>query len=229
MNWYESLDYDENPLSIETRTVGFENILDEVFYAIMAGNMVFIEGPNGSGKTKILKEAIRKFGGRGKVVYVNCKKLNKELNIELLLKNKYGLLGRLLNKKPRNMVVLLDEVEHLSPENCERIKYFFDQNYIRSVIFASTDFKKAGFTESLAQRVSKVLKVEPLSDYEAVQLVRDKIGDELLSDRVIKEIYHLSNKNIAQFLENCDKVCSQAVTKKDLTEADVRNILAVKK
>lgn len=229
MNWYEKLDYDENPFEVETKTIGFDNILDEVFYAVMAGNIVFLEGTTGSGKTKILKEAIRKFGGKGRVVYVNCKKLNKELNVELLLKNRNGILRRLFGKKPKNMIVLLDEIEHMSPQNCERIKYLYDQNYIRSILFASTNFEKVGLPESLVQRISKVIPIEPLSDYEAVQLIREKIGDELLSDRIIKEVYKLSDKNVRKFLENCDKVCSQSVDKKDLSEDDVRNILAVKK
>ena len=61
MEWYEELDFDENPLEIETRYVGNEVLLDEVFYSIISGNILVIEGEKGSGKTRVLKEVIRKF------------------------------------------------------------------------------------------------------------------------------------------------------------------------
>jgi replication-associated recombination protein RarA len=130
-----------------------------------------------------------------------------------------------LNKKPKNMILLLDEVEHLSKKNCERIKYYYDQNYLRAVIFASTDFELADLNESIKQRIHKKLVIKELSEYEAVQVVREKIGEDMLSDRVIKYIYNLSNKNNKRFLENCEAVCKVAAKNKDLREEDVDKIL----
>ncbi|RME54540.1 AAA family ATPase [Candidatus Woesearchaeota archaeon] len=226
MEWYEELDFDENPFKKETKTVGYDDLLDDMMYGIVSGHMMFIEGAPGSGKTKLLKEAIRRFGGHGKVIYVNCKKLHKELNVERLLKDRYGWFAtKVLNKKPKNMILLLDEVEHLSQKNCERIKYYYDQNYLRAVVFAGTDFELAGLNESIQQRIHKKLIVKELSDYEAVQVVREKIGEDLLSDRVIKYIYNVSNKNNKKFLENCETVCKVAAKNKDLKEEDVDKIL----
>ena len=67
MEWYEELDYDENPFEVNTRMVGQENLLDEAYYTIMSGNILVIEGEEGTGKTKLLREVIRKFGGKGTV------------------------------------------------------------------------------------------------------------------------------------------------------------------
>lgn len=226
MEWYEELDFDDNPFKKEGKTVGYDDLLEDVFYSIIAGNMLFIEGESGTGKTKLLKEAVNRFGGHGKVIYVNCKQLHKELNVERLLKDKYGWFStRLLNKKPKNMILLLDEVEHLSKRNCERIKYYFDQNYLRSVIFASHDFDVVDLNESIKQRIHKKLTVKNLSDYEAVQMVKEKIGEEVLSDRIIKHVYKLSNKNNKRFLENSEIVCKIASQNKDLKEEDVEKIL----
>ncbi len=229
MNWYEELDFDENPFERNTRTVGYEDVLDEVFYSIMAGNMLFLQGVEGSGKTQVLREAIRKFGGRKKIIYLNCKELDKELNIEELLKKRYGVLGRILNKKPRNMILLLDEIDCLGSKNSERVKYYYDQNYLQAVVFSGRDHSKVKLNESIKQRINKILTMKPLSDYEAVQLVREKIGFDLLSDRVIKEIYKMSKRNNKKFLQNCEKVCLKAIKKKDLNEDDVKKILAVAK
>ncbi len=220
--WYEELDYDENPFKIEGRTFGFDNLINELDYAIQAGNMVLVHGEEGTGKTKLLKEVIRKYGGFRKVAYVDCKKLDNP-NIELLLQKRNGLFGRLFSVKPKNMIVLLDDIDHLSEKNCERIKYFFDQNYIRSVIF-STKQDQLNFTEGVKQRISKTISMKPLSDYEAVQLVREKVGD-LLSDYLVKEIYILSNRNLKLFLKNCEKVAAVALKKKEISKDELQSIV----
>ncbi len=225
MEWYEELDYDENPLNIETKTVGNEGIIDEIFYSILAGNMIFLEGEEGMGKTKILHEIIKKFGGRRKIIYVNCRNLQAGLNIEKLLVNRNGILGKIFKKKPKNMILLLDEIEFLSKTNRERIKYYFDQNYLRSVIFSSRNYSDVEIGDSIKERISKVINLEPLSDYEAVQLVHSKIGTNLLSERLIKEVYKLSRRNPQKFLENCNKVCAQAIKNPDLKENDIQSIV----
>lgn len=226
MEWYEKYDFNENPFeNFKNKTIGYEEILEEMFYAIMAGNMVFLEGEEGSGKTQLLREIIYNFGGYGKVIYVNCKLLDKELNVERLLKERYGILGKFFNKKPRNMILLLDNIEYLSKENAERIKYYYDQNYLRTVIFASSDMSNVGLHPSIEQRISKKVKLPKLSEYEAVQVVRERVGDELLSDRTIKEIYRMSGRNNRNFLKNCEKVCSVVGDTKDLPEKEVKKII----
>ncbi len=225
MEWYEELDFDENPLKKETRCVGNEEILKEASYSIMSGNMLIIEGTPGTGKTKLLREVIKQFGGYGRVAYVNCKELSQELNVEDVLIKKNGILGWLCKKYPKNMILLLDDVEHLSSRNMERIKYFFDSNHLRSVIITTKDTEKLKLSESIKQRIRKVIQLHVLSEYEAVQLFRDKLGEGMLSDRAIKAIYQCSNKNTQMFLNNCEHVCKAYVTNKNITEDDVKKIL----
>ncbi|MDP3918453.1 MAG: ATP-binding protein [Nanoarchaeota archaeon] len=225
MEWYEELDFDENPLNTETRYIGNEIVLDEVFYSIVSNNILIIQGNQGSGKTKILKEVIKKYGGFGKVAFINCKKLEKELNIENVIKNQNGLIGRLLNKDPKNMILLLDDVENLTERNMERIKYYFDRNYLRSVIITTTDLESLNLNESIKQRVRKIITLKSLSDYEAVQVARDKLGENLLNDRIIKTTYHESDKNMKKFLNNCELVCKAYIANKDIKEEDVRKII----
>lgn len=225
MEWYEEADLNNDPFKRETKLIGFDDVINEMDYAIISGNMLFIEGERGSGKTKLLKEAIHRFGGHGKVIYVNGKELHTELNVERLLKNRYGFWGKVFNVKPKGMILLLDDIEHISKRNNERIKYYFDQNYLRSVIFVGNSFENSGLNDSIKQRIRKVLKLKYLSNYEAVQLVREKVGYDVLSDRTIKEIFKLSNNNPKKFIENCEKVCKAAAKNKDLTEEDVKAIL----
>jgi len=79
--------------------------------------MIFIEGEEGLGKTSLLMKLIKKFKGERKVVYLDCKKLKKRVNIEKLLINKYGLVGRFLRRLPNEMIVLLDNIRYLTKKN----------------------------------------------------------------------------------------------------------------
>jgi predicted ATP-dependent serine protease len=225
MEWYEELDFDENPFTTQTRYVGNENVLDEVFYSIVSGNILVLQGEIGAGKTRILHEVIRKFGGQGRVAYINCQQIDKKLNVERVIKNKNGVLGKLFKVEPKNMILLLDDVEFLSEKNMERIKYYFDRNHIRSIIFATDNMSKLNLNESIQQRIRKIITLTTLSDYEAVQVVRDKIGEEILNDRVIKETYHQSGKNMRKFLDNCELVCQAYLGNKELKEGDIETIL----
>jgi Cdc6-like AAA superfamily ATPase len=228
MEWFEELEFDNNPLTAETKYIGDKNILDEAFYSIISGNMIVIEGKDGKGKTKILREVIKKFGGKGKIAYVNCKKLDKQLNIEDIVTKKNGILGSLFKKQPKNMVLLLDDVEELSERNLERIKYYFDRNYLRAVIIATKDLEALGLNESIEQRIFSTIKLKDLSGYEAVQIFRDKIGDKILTDRALKEVYKLSNNNIKEFLDNCEEICKAHVVdkEKEIKEEDIKAIIS---
>lgn len=214
MEWYEELDYEENPFkdNEETELIGYEDIIDEVIYRIASGNIVCVEGKSGEGKTAVLKAIINKFGGQGKIVYLNCQKLSNGLNIEKVLTKKSGLRGRLFNKKPKNMILLMDEVQYLSPKNCERLKYFFDHNFLKSIVFTSSDFKGVGFTQSLRDRISKTIKLRQLTEDEAIDVVNSRLGtDELIPEEVLKEVYSKSKRNMKLFLNNCERLCKHAL------------------
>ena len=227
MEWYEELDFDENPLKkSDTKFIGNEEVLKEAYYSIVSGNILIIEGGEGTGKTKLLKEVIRKFGGRGRVAYISAKALDRELNIEDVLVKKNGLLGMLFKKYPKNMILLLDDVEYLSARNMERLKYSFDSNHLRAVLITTRNTEKMHLSESMKQRVRKMISMHPLSEFEAVQLFREKVGDIILTDRLIKVTYQLSNKNTQKFLNNCEQVCTAYVANKNLTEDDVRKLLS---
>lgn len=210
--WFKKLDLEENPFldRENTKLIGYEDIVDEILYRIAASDVVFIEGENGSGKTAILRRAINNFGGSSKVVYVDCKELT-DVNVENLLIGRYGLFGRLFKTLPREMIMLMDDVQSLSKRNCERVKYFYDQNYIKSVVFTGNSFSNTNFTDSLKDRISKVVKIKNLSENDAVEIIASRWENNgVLSDGLIKEIFSRS-KSVKEFIKNCDKVCEYAV------------------
>ncbi|NTV24155.1 MAG: ATP-binding protein [Nanoarchaeota archaeon] len=220
MEWYEKFEFDEDPFSIDPeenhdKLVGMDEAKEEIIYRVESGSIAVIEGLPGTGKTTLLMVAARKFGGNRNVAYVDCKVLDKNLNITQVLLGKYSFFGKLFNKKPKNMIVLLDNVSVLSQKNNERLKYYFDQNYIKSVIFATERYSGAKFSESLKDRIgNRVFKIPKLKDQDAIEIIRKRIGDsELFNDDIIAKIFKLSHGSPKELLENCRKAAMEASRK----------------
>jgi len=231
MEWYEEFDFDENPFmdNEDTELIGYEDLLDEINYRIASNNVLFIEGKEGRGKTALLRKTIDKFKGSGKLVYLNGKKLDGSFNIEDVLKKKQGLFS---GKRPKNMILLMDEVQSLSKKNNERLKYYYDQNYIKSIIFTSDSLKSVNFTPSMVERVSKVVKLNDLSEDEAVEAVQRRLNyKELINEDLIKKIWKHSKKNVKDFMRLCEQACKNAVEnkRKEVTEEDINAVLNIKK
>lgn len=232
--WWRKLGFYTNPFTIkpavfDTKVFGQDALIEDLVYKIPAGTMSFIEGPLGTGKTTILKHLISKFRGKGKVIFFSCNRLDSDLNIEDLLKGKYGFWGRLFGSMPKAMIVLLDESQQLSSTNTERIKYFFDQGNIKSVIFTGTNYEKIDLHPSIKDRIGRdgLLKIKDLNDDEAVALIRNRIGNSpIVSDDLIKKLWKLSNKNPRRLLQRLDKVFRFAVEnmETEIKESQLKDI-----
>src|SRR3989344_906458 len=228
--WFREFGFFNNPCTIkpapfDNKIFGQGKISEDISYLIPSGNMIFIEGPLGTGKTSLLHKVIEQNRGKKKVIFFSCNRIEHDLNIEELLRGRYGFWGRLFGLKPKNMIVLLDEAQDLSEANTERIKYFFDQGNIKSVIFTGTSFKEVNFHDSVKERIgSNILRMKELIEEEAVDLVRNRIGEnELVSDEVIRRVFLLSSRNPRRMLQNLDRLCKEAVDRHE-NEVKIENI-----
>jgi len=224
--WYKKLGYYENPFLINplnetSKLIGLEQEVKDVLYYVRSGSMIFVEGKEGTGKTKFLKEIINNFKGR--IIYVNALKLKKNLNVEELLKNKNGVKGKLLNKKPKHMILVIDNVAELSQVNLERLKFFYDNSHLQSVIFSGNSLRGVGFPESMLNRIGRrIIKLKNLTKEDAVKLAFERLdedsedSDSLITKKQVEEIFEKSGKNPKQFLLNLHRVFEEM----DFEEAD---------
>jgi len=125
--WYKELGFYNNPFSIKPAMYTDELYgynLGMILDKISRGEVLFLEGAYGKGKTTILKRIIREFGGGRNLVYYSCNRTEKNIDFDELLKGKYGLLGNLFNMKGENMILLLDEAQHLNEEDSNTLIQF---------------------------------------------------------------------------------------------------------
>lgn len=209
--------------------IGYEKILSDIEYLVASGSLIFVEGPEGLGKTSILLKIIESFKGQRKVAYVDCQKLKKSINIEKILINKYGTLGKLFKVLPKDMIVLLDNIEFLSRKNAERIKYFYDHNNIKSVVFTAPNFSNVDFPESLKHRIGKrIIRLPKLNSNSASEILFSRILEvDLMKAGTINKLYSFSDYNPKHFLNNCILVFEYAEKeeKDEITIKDLKHII----
>jgi hypothetical protein len=208
----------ENPFSIKPAiysdsVYGYPNVIAEVAKSISSGKIVFVRGNYGNGKSTMLKHLLKKFGGQGKLAYFSCNRLEDRLDIKRILNGRYGFFGKVFDLKPKNMILLLDEAQHLAKEDFNAIMHYFDSGNLKSVVFVA----KEPITETMPERLQRAVLVHNLdavSSLDAVSIVRKRIGHlGILSDDIIKDVFKKSGFNVRVMLKNCEMLCRYAVNK----------------
>lgn len=227
--WYRKVGFYNNPFSIKPAAyhdspLGLGNTIDDISYAILTKKLIFVEGEYGQGKTTILKKLINDFGGKKQVAYFSCNRLDGRLNIQKLLKKRYGFLGKLFSLEAKDMILLLDEAQYLGEEDYKKLAEHHRTGSFKSVVFVTP--KINGSANGLLQN-ALVVNLKKLNQTEAVNIVRRRVGNlHLLSDNIINEVFERSNRNVRELLKNCEKVCKYAVDN-ELTKVSEEALNAV--
>ncbi|MBU4501500.1 MAG: ATP-binding protein [Nanoarchaeota archaeon] len=232
--WYNQLGFYNNPFSIKPAAyhdeiMGHAGIIDEVLDKVRSGNILFIEGEYGIGKTTILKRIINEFGGKGKVVYYSCNRSENGLKVDRLAKGSRGFFGKVFNTEPKNLILLLDEVQDLSQEDCEGLHNSLDDKSFKSIILVSQKFKDVTFGNGLKGLIGKnVINVKKYTGPEAIEFIRRRIGNmKILSDKSIETLNKKAGGNPRKLLKNCEEICRYAIEnfEDEVTEEIIKKVL----
>ncbi len=216
MIWYRYLGFHNNPFSIKPAAfhdelLGYGHIVGGMEKDVAGKGIVFIEGAYGEGKTTILKRLLRRFGGKKRIAYFSCNRIDHNLDVKKLLNEKYGRVGRWLDIMPKNMIILLDEVQALSREDGEELLKFMRRGNIRSIVFVSQQYDTNKFPPEINKLVKRY-RLGSISGDDAVHVVRSRVGKlPLLSDKIIRLIFKISDCNVRSLLKNCETVAKRSI------------------
>lgn len=121
---------------------------------------MLLEG-NGETKKIVLRDAIREIRKNWNVIYIG-KKYKDNWEIEELLLGSNGFFkGIIFGVMPRERVLVINTPEAISAKNLDRIRYFYDENNLKSVIIATEDASIINkFPEALKNRIgNRIIKI----------------------------------------------------------------------
>ncbi|MBR9691084.1 hypothetical protein GOV08_05365 [Candidatus Woesearchaeota archaeon] len=237
--WFQKLGYKQNPFIIKPYAFnedlqGYRVQIRKVNTSIKRGRVIFIEGDYGVGKTAVLKEIIKAFKGKKKLIYYSANRSEGSIPFDALIKGRAGPLGKMFGVRPKELILMIDEAQKLTLHDCEKIEYLIKKGHFRSVILVSDSYAKANLTDSLRRKIgNKVLSLgEVISDYTAVKIVRTRLGKKnrkFMQPKIIKEVFERANRNPRTLLEHLEDIARYVVEEKGaekVTPEDVAYVLA---
>lgn len=181
-----------DPLKDKTQAlIGRDKELNDAIYYSDSASMFFVIGNQGVGKTFLARKLIEHQKKEYTVQYIDAKQFSKNKDIQVVLKTK-------------KTILIVDNVEHLTVRNIERIKYYFDQNYVSSVMFIGTEFKLNG---SLKNRIGKrIIFLNPVNEPYKIYSSRT---ESTLSRAEVERIYE-NSENIKDFIKELSVIYSNS-------------------
>lgn len=228
MTWYYKHGYSKNPfekntLKADDSLIDYDKQLAKILHWTESGNIIMLKGQRTSGKTRLVKEIIKKYGGKKKVALL---KDNKEFDVSQVLSKNKSLLKKIFNKKPKDMILILDNYDSISTKNQKNIQYYFDQNNIKSVIITTN--KNITLIPSLKDRLgTRILTLKTLSKPKQLEIIKKRINNEkFFSTKLLKKLQKHS-KTYNDLLDNAQRAALLAEKKgnKTVTKKTIDTII----
>ena len=229
--WYQEYGWKNNPFIIKPSSdiIDFESEKEKLINYISSGDTCFLVGQPGSGKTSLLKWLENNLK-KHFTFYINMENIDKNFSIQEFLFEHTKFSRRLLGLEfPKNAVFLLDESAIINEEFRHALKLHYDENHIKSIVFAQPG-EEANIPEGFRNRVgSRVIKLDKLKDEVAFDLIKKRCGKICpFTEGAITFIAEKSSYSPRKILENCETICITMKGKKEITINDVQNVLRVK-
>jgi hypothetical protein len=126
------------------------------------------------------------------------------------------------------MVLLLDDVNKLTRKNCERIKFYFDQGYLRSAVLTTNDYENTKISASLRDRIgNRIITVPKLNFKQSTEILKDNFSEyeEYINEKELSLIFEASN-SIKNFFRKVSSYMEKRIPKgKELSKKEMDTIL----
>ncbi len=214
VEWFKVFDWSDNPFKIRAEhdnIVGFVDMRAKMLTYMKSEDPFIVTGPTGAGKTTLLKwlESHKKeslyFNFLGDIDEKKFKKSVEGNFLEKLVRRFSG------SKK----IVLIDEVQEMSPKLLKWIRGKFDENEINSLVLASIQDDLQNLEEPFVDRIgSRIVSVRNLTEDEALKMVKQRMFSRgktnPFTEDGLRKVFEYSGFSPRKILENCETCCIKA-------------------
>ena len=171
MVWYKQLKFRSNPLDVRPNIdlVGVEEEEERLVNYILKGDICFLNGLTGSGKTSLLKRVQKKLPSF-RFIYLNAEDLPRNFSLKRELMKQRDFFDKIMLKDfPRKKpVLIIDEFQATDPRIVLEAKGKWENPYsqaIRSVVISQISTELANASGSFKDRLGKrIIKLGVLDD-----------------------------------------------------------------
>lgn len=219
--------FEKNTLKAKDELINQEKTIQKILYWTESGSIIEIIGEKTSGKTRILLEIIKKYEGLGKVALINT---DSEFDVENILIKSQSKLKQLLKIKPKNMIILIENINEITPKTQKDLQSAFDSNQVKSIIITST--KKQQFIPSFQDRIgTRKITLKKLTKKIQLEIIKQRLkGTNYLNPSLIEHTQK-KTKSFNELLEVLEKASKIAYKKgnKTVTINQINQALKVRK
>lgn len=227
--WYEHFGFRENPFTIKPsgEMLGHDSEFTTIAAKVSVGEVVFITGQYGFGKSTMLKSLISRFRGERRVIYYSCNTSDETIEFDNLLVNANNFLGKFLRLRKKGAILLLDEAQDVNIRSLLLLPHYFNKGFFHSIVFVTSKPEKFNIPRELKELIDEnKFNIGDISEEDAVKLIRRRFTNEqFLPDNVIIQLFS-RDKNPRSLLKNCEDLCRDVVERgKDKAAlADVKRL-----
>ncbi len=221
MVWYRSLGFSSNPLDVRPNSIliGLENEEEQLINHIKKGELCFLNGLTGSGKTSVLLK-VQEFMKDHIFIYLDAQDLPRNFNLEEELKKKRNFFDKItLRKYPtKTPVLIIDEFQDTDKNLVleARGKWERQRNRrIKSIVLAQISKILKNVTPSFKERLgSRMVTLPTLDDEEMKEIIKKRLNNpklrinyaSKLDDEAINLLVDCADGNPRRLLEYTDMV-----------------------
>lgn len=205
--WYEALDFECNPLDIRPNPnlVGLEEEEGKLVNFIQKGELCFLNGLTGSGKTSMLQKIYNKLRNDYTFLYLNAEDLPKNFELLAAIKGKRGIFDfvrfRQFPRKP--VVLLIDEFQATDSNLVVEAKGKWEsqnQKVVHSIVVAQISPYLKNASGSFRDRLGRrIIKLKSLDD----ETMKDILKQRLLNNKARVNYYDKFSKDAVDLIVKC--------------------------
>ena len=227
--WYKFYGFKENPFYVKSNSLvlGLEKEKKQLINYIIGGNICFLNGEAGSGKTSLLKWTKENLKGHT-IVYIDAESTDEFFNLYDYMKMHKSFL-QFYRVFPKKIVILLDEANTADENLKKALKIAWEEGIIKSVVITQIqdlDNLSQAFKSRIGERK---IELKPMPLTEIYNLIDKRTrGKNPFTEDAIALIAETADYTPRKVLELCERTCINLHEKgkKHISSIDVTPIIS---